>query len=50
MNAEDQQLIKKIISQNQRLLQNLNTQRYCKCEINQLVSEITGEKYQQVHK
>lgn len=31
MNAEDQQLIKKIISQNQRLLQNLNTQRHCKC-------------------
>ncbi len=44
MNAEDQQLIKKIIFQNQRLLQNLNTQRHCKCEINQLVSEITGEK------
>lgn len=44
MDAEDQQLIKQIISQNQRLLQNLNTQRHCKCEVNQLVSEITGEK------
>lgn len=44
MDAENQQLIKEIIAQNQRLLQNLNTQRHCKCEVNQLVGEITGEK------
>lgn len=35
---------KQIIAQNQRLLQNLNTQRHCSCEVNQLISEITGRK------
>ena len=29
---------------NQRLLQNLNTQRHCSCEVRQLVSEIIGQK------
>lgn len=33
-----------IIKQNQRLLQNLNTNRHCECEIRQLISEITGRK------
>ncbi|MGQ5710033.1 DapH/DapD/GlmU-related protein [Lactobacillus sp. PSON] len=33
-----------LIAQNQRLLQNLNTERHCKCEINQLVGEIIGKK------
>lgn len=32
-----------IIAQNQRLLQNLNTQRHCNCEIRQLLSEIIGD-------
>lgn len=35
---------KQIIEQNQRLLQNLNTQRHCHCEVNQLIGEITGRK------
>lgn len=34
--------MQQIISQNQRLLQNLNTQRHCSCEVRQLVSEIIG--------
>lgn len=33
-----------LLAQNRRLLQNLNTQRHCKCEINQLIGEITGQK------
>lgn len=33
-----------ITKQNQRLLQNLNTNRHCECEIRQLISEITGKK------
>lgn len=37
-------LKKEITQQNQRLLQNLNTNRHCDCEIRQLVSEITGQK------
>lgn len=36
--------IHQIIEQNQRLSQNLNTQRHCKCEIRQLISEIIGAK------
>lgn len=36
--------IHQIIEQNQRLLQNLNTQRHCECEIRQLIGEIIGEK------
>ncbi|MDE7056003.1 MAG: sugar O-acetyltransferase [Lactobacillus sp.] len=36
--------IHQVIEQNQRLLQNLNTQRHCECEIRQLIGEITGEK------
>lgn len=36
--------IHQIIEQNQRLLQNLNTQRHCEYEIRQLIGEITGEK------
>lgn len=35
---------RRLIEQNQRLLQNLNTQRHCNCEVLQLVSEITGRK------
>lgn len=33
-----------LLAQNQRLLQNLNTERHCKCEVNQLIGEITGRK------
>lgn len=44
MNAENQEIMHQIISQNQRLLQNLNTQRHCTWEVRQLISEITGEK------
>lgn len=33
-----------LLAQNQRLLQNLNTERHCKCEVNQLIGEITGQK------
>lgn len=44
MKTEDKKLIQEIIEQNQRLLQNLNTQRHCSCEVRQLVSEITGQK------
>lgn len=33
-----------ITKQNQRLLQNLNTNRHCECEIRQLIGEITGKK------
>lgn len=33
-----------IIKQNQRLLQNLNTNRHCSCEVRQLISEITGKQ------
>ncbi|GAA2869195.1 hypothetical protein GCM10019817_12660 [Lactobacillus intestinalis] len=36
--------IHQIIEQNQRLLQNLNTQRRCEYKIRQLIGEITGEK------
>ncbi|NRO50988.1 DapH/DapD/GlmU-related protein [Lactobacillus helveticus] len=43
MNAENQEIMQQIISQNQRLLQNLNTQRHCSCEVQQLVSEIIGD-------
>ena len=35
--------IHQIIEQNQRLLQNLNTQRHCECEIRQLISEIISD-------
>lgn len=37
-------LMTKIIQQNQRLLQNLNTQRHDAGEVRQLISEITGQK------
>ncbi|WP_297950630.1 DapH/DapD/GlmU-related protein [uncultured Lactobacillus sp.] len=44
METENQDLRQKLIQQNQRLLQNLNTQRHCSCEIRQLISEIIGQK------
>ena len=47
METKDKKLIQEIIAQNQRLLQNLNTQRHCECEVRQLVSEITGQKISQ---
>lgn len=50
METENQDLRQKLIQQNQRLLQNLNTQRHCSCEIRQLISEIIGQKYQLVLK
>ncbi len=40
MDANNKDLITQLIAQNQRLLQNLNTQRHCSCEVCQLVSEI----------
>ncbi len=43
MKIEEKQTQQKIIEQNQRLLQNLNTNRHCPCEIRQLVHEITGQ-------
>ena len=42
MDANNKDLITQLIAQNQRLLQNLNTQRHCSCEVCQLVSEIIG--------
>lgn len=47
MKTQDEKLIQEIVEQNQRLLQNLNTQRHCKCEVRQLISEITGQKISQ---
>lgn len=47
METKDKKLLQEIIKQNQRLLQNLNTQRHCECEVRQLVSEITGQKISQ---
>lgn len=44
METEDHDLRQKLIQQNQRLLQNLNIQRHCSCEVRQLVSEIIGQK------
>lgn len=44
METEDHDLRRKLVQQNQRLLQNLNTQRHCSCKIRQLVSEIIGQK------
>lgn len=44
MESTDKKIIDEIIQQNQRLLQNLNTQRHCNCEVRQLISEITGQK------
>ena len=44
METEDHDLRRKLVQQNQRLLQNLNTQRHCSCEVRQLVSEIIGQK------
>ena len=44
METDNNNLIKKLIEQNQRLFQNLNTQRHCSCEVRQLISEITGRK------
>lgn len=42
MIVEDPKEYQRIIAQNQRLLQNLNNNRHCKCEIRQLIHEITG--------
>lgn len=44
MKTQDKELIQEIFEQNQRLLQNLNTQRHYECEARQLISEITGQK------
>lgn len=44
METEDHDLRRKLVQQNQRLLQNLNTQRHCSCEVRQLVSEIIDQK------
>lgn len=44
METENQNLRQKLIEQNQRLLQNLNTQRHCSCEVRQLISEIIGRQ------
>lgn len=44
MDANNKDLITQLIAQNQRLLQNLNTQRHCSCEVCQLVSEIIGRE------
>ena len=44
METEDHDLRRKLVQQNQLLLQNLNTQRHCSCEVRQLVSEIIGQK------
>ena len=44
MKTQDKELIQEIVEQNQRLLQNLNTQRHYECEARQLISEITGQK------
>lgn len=44
METEDHDLRRKLVQQNQRLLQNLNAQRHCSCEVRQLVSEIIGQK------
>lgn len=43
MESTDKTIVDEIIQQNQRLLQNLNTQRHCSCEVRQLVSEIIGQ-------
>lgn len=43
MKSTDKKIVDEIIQQNQRLLQNLNTQRHCSCEVRQLVSEIIGQ-------
>lgn len=42
MIIQDKNEYQRIIAQNQRLLQNLNTNRHCSCEIRQLIHEITG--------
>lgn len=42
MITENQEDYRRIIAQNQRLLQNLNTNRHCSCEVRQLIHEITG--------
>lgn len=44
MDANNKDIITQLIVQNQRLLQNLNTQRHCSCEVCQLVSEIIGRE------
>ena len=44
MKTQDKELIQEIVEQNQRLLQNLNTQRHYECEARQLISEIIGQK------
>lgn len=50
MKPQDKELIQEIVEQNQRLLQNLNTQRHYECEARQLISEITGQKSPRVQK
>lgn len=42
MIIENHEEYRQIIAQNQRLLQNLNTNRHCECEVRQLIREITG--------
>lgn len=44
MEVKDDKEGLEIIEQNQRLVQNLNTNRHCQCEIRQLLHEITGEE------
>lgn len=35
---------RQLMNQNQRLLQNLNTGRHCRAEVNQLISEVIGQR------
>lgn len=44
MEIKDKEQLQLVIDQNQRLLQNLNTNRHCACEIRQLIHEITGQE------
>lgn len=37
MDANNKDLITQLIAQNQRLLQNLNTQRHCSCEVSEII-------------
>lgn len=50
MKTQDKELIQEIVEQNQRFLQNLNTQRHYECEARQLISEITGQKNPQEYR
>lgn len=44
MKIDDLQIKQEIIEQNQRLMQNLNTQRHNEFAVRQLISEIIGQK------